>query len=93
MTERTVAELNGDNIVINVIVVDADHELDAFEVEYTDAAPAGIGWEYDGTGFTPPQPFPSWQLVDYVWQPPTPRPDDGEDYWWDEETTSWRPAE
>jgi len=23
------------------------------------------------------------------WQPPTPMPDDGESYYWDEDTTSW----
>jgi hypothetical protein len=93
VSERTVAQLNGNNVVINVVVVTADHELDAFEVEYTEALPAGIGWEYDGTGFIPPQPFASWQLVNYVWQPPVAKPDDGQAYYWDEDTTSWQLAE
>lgn len=92
MSERTVAILD-DNIVTNVIVVTADHELDDQEVEYTEALPAGIGWEYDGTGFIPPQPFPSWQLVNYRWEPPVPMPDDGQAYYWDEDTTSWQVAE
>lgn len=92
MSERTVAVLDG-NIVVNVIVVTADHELDEQEIEYTEAAPAGIGWEYDGTGFIPPQPFPSWQLVNYIWQAPTPKPDDGQAYYWHEDTTSWQVAD
>ena len=92
MSERTVAVLNG-NIVSNVIVVTAEHQLEDGEVEYTEALPAGIGWEYDGTGFIPPQPFPSWQLVNYVWQPPVAMPDDGQAYYWDEDTTSWKIAD
>ena len=51
---------------------------------------AGIGYSWDGTGFAPPQPYPSWTLDEnYVWQPPTPYPDDGNLYEWDEDTTSW----
>ena len=51
---------------------------------------AGVGYTWDGTGFAPPQPYPSWALDEnYVWQPPTPMPDDGLLYEWDEATTSW----
>ncbi len=51
---------------------------------------AGIGYSWDGTGFAAPEPFPSWSLDEnYVWQPPTPYPDDGSVYEWDEDTTSW----
>ncbi len=51
---------------------------------------AGIGYSWDGTGFAEPQPYPSWSLDEnYVWQPPTPMPDDGSLYEWDEATTSW----
>jgi len=51
---------------------------------------AGVGYTWDGTGFAPPQPYPSWALDEnYVWQPPTPMPDDGLLYEWDEDTTSW----
>ena len=51
---------------------------------------AGIGHTWDGTGFAAPEPFPSWTLDEnYVWQPPTPHPDDGNRYVWDEATTSW----
>ena len=51
---------------------------------------AGIGFTWDGTGFAALQPYPSWALDgDYLWQPPTPKPDDGNPYYWDEDTTSW----
>ena len=51
---------------------------------------AGVGYTWDGTGFAPPQPYGSWTLDEnYVWQPPTPMPDDGSVYEWDEDTTSW----
>jgi hypothetical protein len=37
------------------------------------------------------QPFPSWVLntTTYLWEAPTPYPDDGKFYEWDEDTTSW----
>ncbi len=51
---------------------------------------AAIGGTWDGTGFASPQPYPSWTLDEnYAWQPPTPYPDDGPVYEWDEATTSW----
>jgi hypothetical protein len=51
---------------------------------------AGIGYSWDGTGFAGPQPHASWALDEnYLWRPPTPYPDDGNDYEWDEDTTSW----
>jgi hypothetical protein len=54
---------------------------------------AGIGYKYDATldAFIPPQPFESWTLNEETaqWESPTPYPDDGKRYSWDEETTSW----
>lgn len=54
---------------------------------------AGIGYTYDATNdvFYAPQPFPSWTLNNstWLWEAPTPYPDDGNMYTWDEETTSW----
>lgn len=52
---------------------------------------AGEGYHYDGTGFYAPQPFPSWTLnsTSYLWEAPSEMPDDGNDYDWDEDTTSW----
>jgi hypothetical protein len=52
---------------------------------------AGIGYTWDGTGFAAPQPFPSWALNKdtYVWEAPTPMPNDGKLYNWDEPTLAW----
>ena len=54
---------------------------------------AGIGFTYDSEkdAFIPPQPFASWSLNNdtCLWEPPVAKPNDGEIYEWDEETTSW----
>ena len=58
---------------------------------------AGIGYTYDSirNAFYSPQPFPSWLLDDETcqWNAPTPMPDDGKIYNWDESTTSWIEAD
>ncbi len=59
----TYAEIDNENIVVNIIVADAEFvttQLNKTYVEYTDENPAGIGWTYDETTntFTPPQPDP-----------------------------------
>ena len=51
---------------------------------------AGVGFSWDGTGFAAPQPYGSWSLDEnYAWQPPYAKPNDDNDYYWDEDTTSW----
>jgi hypothetical protein len=54
---------------------------------------AGIGYTYDAQrdAFIPPKPFNSWLLDEgtCLWNPPTPMPDDGQPYRWDEEKISW----
>jgi hypothetical protein len=52
---------------------------------------AGIGYTWDGTGFAPPQTFPSWILnaETYLWESPVPMPTDEKNYRWDESTLSW----
>jgi len=54
---------------------------------------AGKGYIYDKTrdAFIAPKPFSSWVLNEDTcqWNPPTPYPDDGKRYEWDEDTTSW----
>lgn len=51
---------------------------------------AGIGYNFDGVGFFAPQPFASWILNKdtYLWEAPTPRPEEG--FWeWNEEDLEW----
>lgn len=54
---------------------------------------AGIGYAYDAErdAFIPPQPFASWTLNDdtCLWAAPTPYPDNGKPYYWDETTLAW----
>jgi len=54
---------------------------------------AGLGSIYDpvADAFCGPQVFPSWKLDadTYLWEPPVAYPDDGKNYRWDEDTTSW----
>jgi hypothetical protein len=54
---------------------------------------AGIGYTYDAIrdAFIPPKPFESWTLVEdtCLWSSPTPMPEDGKIYVWNEATTSW----
>jgi hypothetical protein len=54
---------------------------------------ACIGYTYDPQrdAFIPPKPFVSWSLNDdtCLWEAPTPMPDDGQMYQWNEDTTSW----
>ena len=54
---------------------------------------AGIGFTYDPTAdaFIPPKPFNSWVLDEdtFFWEPPVPRPVDGNSYNWNEDTQSW----
>lgn len=54
---------------------------------------AGIGFTYDEDrdAFIPPKPYESWVLDEETcrWEAPTPYPDDGVMYQWDEETTDW----
>ena len=53
---------------------------------------AGIGFTYNATNdvFIAPQPYPSWSLDEnYDWQPPTPRPDFNDVYFWNEEDLKW----
>jgi len=54
---------------------------------------AGIGYTYDAVrdAFISPSPFPSWLLNEEtcLWDAPTPRPNDGKSYTWDEATLAW----
>ena len=58
---------------------------------------AGIGYTYDAQrdAFIPPKPFESWVLdeTSCLWEAPTPYPNDGERYTWNETTTSWDQVE
>lgn len=54
---------------------------------------AGFGFTYDSErdAFIPPRPFASWTLNETTcqWESPVPMPNDGNQYTWNENTTSW----
>ena len=58
---------------------------------------AGIGYTYDESrdAFIAPKNYPSWILDNDTcrWNAPTPHPDDGKNYSWNEDTTSWKEIE
>ena len=57
---------------------------------------ANQGYTYDSSrnAFIPPKPFPSWTLDETTcqWQSPVSYPDDGQQYSWNEDSTSWEPV-
>lgn len=53
---------------------------------------AGIGFTYDADAdeFVAPKPYPSWSLdSNNDWQAPTPMPDNGKMYEWNEASLAW----
>tara|TARA_Y100001951_G_C11286047_1_gene268767 strand:- start:812 stop:1171 length:360 start_codon:yes stop_codon:yes gene_type:complete len=58
---------------------------------------AGLNFTYDSEkdAFIPPKPFNSWTLNESTlgWDAPVSYPEDGNDYIWDEPTTSWKSKE
>tara|TARA_R100001129_G_C5146330_1_gene197517 strand:+ start:158 stop:556 length:399 start_codon:yes stop_codon:yes gene_type:complete len=59
---------------------------------------ASLGGIYDPDNdvFYLPQPYPSWTIsVDtgWVWKAPVDMPNDGKEYVWNEENTSWEEVE
>jgi len=54
---------------------------------------AGLGYLYDKTrdAFIPTKPFNSWVLNEDTckWRAPSPPPDDGLRYYWNEATLTW----
>jgi len=53
---------------------------------------ARVGYTYDADAdqFVAPSPFPSWTLdSNNDWQAPTPMPNDGKMYGWNEESLAW----
>lgn len=53
---------------------------------------AGIGYTWDGVGFSAPRPFASWTLnsTTYLWEAPTPMPTEGGPWMWVEADLNWQ---
>ena len=93
------AEINDQNIVINVIVAEEDYIatrqgkwIETFMDGSIRYHYASKGYMYDSEkdAFLLPQPFPSWKLNEKCqWCSPVPRPTDNRSHQWNEETLSW----
>jgi hypothetical protein len=89
-----------DNLVVNVILFDTPSQetLDFFiqdlNVDKIIPCPEKCApkFTWDGSKFISPQYFLSWSYDEEIndWVPPTPKPDDGKRYGWDEPTLSWK---
>lgn len=97
---RYFAEIGSDSIVKRVIVIkSAEYAQSLFggtwvETFMSDTTKnyAGIGYKYhpNKQNFSPPKPYASWTLdANCRWQPPTPYPNDGKFYRWDEANQEW----
>ena len=87
------------NVVTQVIVAEQDF-VDTQEGQWVQTSYnarirknfAGIGFTYDfqRDAFIPPQPYPSWTLVEDTcqWEAPIQMPTDGY-YKWDEASQTW----
>jgi len=97
------AQIDKDGIVQQVIIIDQDtldtglfgdvtNWVETVEDGSIRKQYASIGYTYDKVNdvFISPQPFPSFSLdSNFDWKPPTPPPDDGKMYTWNEDTTTW----
>lgn len=89
-------------VVTNVIVADEDaaeilalilSEADEFILVTDATGPALIGGDVLNDHFRSAQTYPSWLWDDesWSWVAPTPYPEDGNGYTWDEDTLAWIP--
>jgi hypothetical protein len=88
-----------DGVVVNIAIFDdptqelLDHFVSEFSLDLLlpSDEDVNIGWTYDGSKFTPAQPFPSWTLDEETnsWVSPVPHPNDTGIWWWNEESGSW----
>lgn len=84
---KSVAIINDENIVENLIVCDDSFIDQENQITYNDLNPAFIGGLYEDGFFYPPQPYPSWTKNEGNWLPPIEKPD-GE-FSWNEEKKEW----
>lgn len=97
MTTKNYAFIKS-NEVINVVVFEdpidpqlalqltEEFSLDSIIVATEKTA---IGGTYDGIQFWLPQPYPSWVKSDGEWIAPKTKPDDGFNYYWNEDAVDW----
>ena len=94
------AEIDSNGVVVRVIVCESKDWCESnLGGTWVRTYPDTLGKNYAGPGyiyhpvaenFSPPSPYPSWNLntETYQWEAPVPRPEGY--YEWDEETVTWK---
>ena len=94
---KTIAILDENNVVTNIVCVNDNHvdseKYKEFKGDGYRKNNAVIGGTYDTEkdAFIHPKPHESWSLNNDTcqWEAPVVYPNDGNRYEWDEETQSW----
>ena len=84
-----VAVVDAQKTIVAINVHSDNYILGSSEIQVVNTAYVG-GFVVDEK-FIPPKPYPSWVLDEdtCLWEPPTPYPNDGDMYQWDEATGEW----
>jgi hypothetical protein len=85
---KTIAQIDNENKVINIILVDDNFQTNDTYVEYNENNPAHINGDYFEGLFYAPKPFASWTRFEGQWIAPKPHPGKGE-FYWDEQLGDW----
>ena len=75
-------------IVTNIILCEDNFEIEN-SIQYEELNPAQIGGIYENGYFYPPQPYCSWTANKGKWICPVEKPNDSQDYLWNEADQSW----
>ena len=85
-------EILGQHFILNVLKLSGNWRQTSYNNTFRKNY-AGIGYTYDEErdAFIPPKSYPSWILNEdtCLWDSPTPHPNDGYNYIWNEDTLSW----
>ena len=84
------AQLNENNKITNVVLADQTWVDDQEETYILDSnEEAQVNGFYLNSIFIPAPPFASWTLVNNVWTPPFPKPNETDSLDWNESLQTW----
>ena len=94
---KTVAILDENNVVTNIVCVNDNHvESEKYKEFKGDGyrknnAVIGASYDTEKDAFIHPKPHKSWSLNNDTcqWEAPVAKPDDGQKYEWNETTQQW----
>jgi hypothetical protein len=91
MNTKTVAILDENKRVTNILIVNDDVQDTETQITYTDKDFVLIGGDYFDGHFYAPKPYPSWIRNKGMWEAPIPEPEYIGDVFneWDEENQQW----